>query len=112
VIVYVPNAQPDPLSMGPVTCDRCGASISGQPIAIALTDYKGQFKLDNVPVGSNIPVVMQIGRWRKQITINTVTKCTSAPIPATSTNMPRTKAEGDIPRIALSTGNADAFECL
>ena len=37
VVVYVPNAALDPVPEG-ASCDRCGATLSGKPIASALTD--------------------------------------------------------------------------
>ena len=111
-IVYVPNGQTQPFTAG-VTCDRCGAVTSGSPVVDTLTGPDGTFELKNVPTGSNIPLVIQIGRWRRQVTLPSVPACTTTPI--TDVNLlrlPRNKSEGDIPLIAIATGNADPFECL
>jgi hypothetical protein len=48
-IVYVPNAPVDPFPTTGVTCDKCGTSPSGRPVATALSDADGKFKLTNVP---------------------------------------------------------------
>ncbi len=112
VNVYVPNAALDPIPEG-TSCDRCSAQLSGKPIATALTDANGRFVLENVPATQNVPVVIQVGKWRRQITIPTVTACVDNPITdANLTRLPRTKAEGHIPRMALTTGGSDALECL
>jgi hypothetical protein len=77
-----------------------------------LTDATGSFKLDNVPVGGNVPLVIQMGRWRRQVVLPTVAGCTSTAIDAVSTSLPGKRADGDIPRIAIVTGHADPMECL
>src|SRR6185369_10514001 len=88
VIVYVPNSTPEPFKKG-VTCDKCGALASGSPIVTALTDYKGNFKLDKVPVGTDIPLVIQLGKWRRQITIPSVKACETTPLTdKTKTRLP------------------------
>jgi hypothetical protein len=111
VIVYVPNAPVDPIVNG-ATCDRCGA-ISGSPIASAITDAKGQFVLKDVPVMANVPLVIQVGKWRRQITIPTVASCSDTPLSDKNLmRLPRSAAEGDLPKMALATGGADALECL
>jgi hypothetical protein len=109
-IVYVPNATPDPFSSG-ASCDKCAAP-SGQPLTAALTGPDGKFQLRNVPVGDNIPLVVQIGRWRRQVKIPKVAPCVDTAIPAELSRLPRSRAEGDIPLTAIATGNADALECV
>ena len=111
VIVYVPNAPVDPIVNG-ATCDRCGG-ISGNPIASAITDAAGKFVLKDVPVMDNVPLVIQVGKWRRQITIPAVTSCGDTAVTDKNlTRLPRSAMEGDLPKMALATGNADALECL
>lgn len=111
-IVYVPNGTVQPFPDGGVTCDRCGP-VSGSPIASALTGSDGRFELLDVPAGQNIPLVIQLGKWRRQVTIPQVTACEVAELTDPNlTRLPRNKSEGDIPQMAIATGGADPFECL
>jgi hypothetical protein len=111
IIVYVPNSPVAPITTG-ASCDKCG-TITGDPIASALTDASGRFKLDNVPVTTNVPLVIQVGKWRRQITVPAVASCTDTALTnKDETRLPRSQTEGDLPQIALTTGNADALECL
>ncbi len=73
-MVYVPNAPLDDLVEG-VTCQTCDTSVSGQPVAAALTDATGSFTMTDVPVGTNIPVVIQTGKWRRNVTLPQVKAC-------------------------------------
>jgi hypothetical protein len=111
VAVYVPNAPVAPLKDG-ATCDRCDASILN-PVTSAISDETGTFVLQDAPVGANIPLVIQVGKWRRQITIPTVNGCVDNPMMDPQvTRLPRNKMEGDIPKIAISVGGADQMECL
>jgi hypothetical protein len=112
-LVYVPNAAVQPFTNN-VTCSQCGAPASGSPLVTATTGVDGRFQLQNVPcgMGINLPVVIQLGRWRRQITIPNVACCANTALTIDQTRMPRNKGEGDIPHIAMATGNVDALECV
>jgi hypothetical protein len=111
VVVYVPGSTPAPLKTG-ASCDSCNSLYTGNPIATSLTDTSGKFTITNAPVGTKVPLVIQIGKWRKQLQIPTVTACTDNPQPDKSLSLPTMGSEGDIPNIAVSTGGADSLECL
>jgi hypothetical protein len=112
VVVYVPNATIDPIPDG-LTCGDCDSQLSGSPLVSTITDTQGRFILENVPVGADIPLVMQIGKWRRQITIPSVAECVENPLTdAQQTRLPKSSAEGNLPKIALTTGDADPLFCL
>ena len=117
ITVYVPNKAVAPIADGP-SCDPCdpvtGTSLlSGEPIAVTKTDVTGAFTLGDVPVGANVPLVIQVGKWRREITIDNVPGCTNTPLPnADLLRLPRNQKEGHIPKMALTTGSADVLECL
>ena len=129
VLVYIPNGTPTAFtSRASETmaqqCTTCGADVSGNPLVTTFTAYDGTFTLTNVPVGSNIPVVIQLGRWRRQFKVNVTSSCASNAvlavggtsngnaIPSGYLVMPNKQSEGDIPLTAISTGNVDAMECV
>jgi hypothetical protein len=109
VLVYVPNAAVEPFTSG-VSCDQCGV-VSGAPLVTALTGADGSFVLRDVPAGKDIPLVIQVGRWRRQVKIAQVAPCADTALDAELTRLPRTKAEGNIPHMAIATGTYDPFEC-
>ena len=122
VLVYIPNAAVDPFSAG-VSCPVVGAPPSGSPVAGATTAVDGTFTILNAPVGSNIPLVIVSGRWRRQLTISTVSACVNNALPSApysaKTNpvmpfasFPQNQSQGDIPKIAIATGAVDAVECV
>jgi hypothetical protein len=110
-IVYIPNTPTQPFTQG-VACDHCGAPVSGSPIAVVLTGADGRFSIENAPVGDDIPLVIQIGRWRRVVSIPHVSACSTTELPPELTHLPRTQAEGDIPLMAIATGLFDPMECL
>jgi hypothetical protein len=113
-LVYVPNGPVQPFTPG-VACGDCSAQVTGAPLVSAVTGADGTFTITNMPVGPNIPLVIQNGRWRRQFTIPNVPACVDTPLPTSGPGqirMPRTKAEGDIPLMGFVTGFADTLECV
>lgn len=110
--VLIPNAELAPFTEG-VTCDRCGAPLAGDPVASAQTNFMGQFTLVNVPAGNSIPLVVQLGKWRRTVTIPAVVPCQDNPLTDHDlTRLPRTQSEGHMPRIAVTLGGCDQVSCL
>ncbi|MEO7113169.1 MAG: carboxypeptidase-like regulatory domain-containing protein, partial [Polyangiaceae bacterium] len=111
VIVYVPNSPISPFTNG-VSCDTCG-QVSGNPVTSTVSNPDGTFKLTGVPNGANIPLVFQVGKWRRQVTISNVAKCADNPIADPNMErLPKNHTEGDMPNIAISTGSYDSIACV
>ena len=117
ILVYVPTFPNDPLPAitHGMSCDTCAAKIDNA-MATALTDAKGKFTITDAPVGANIPIVVQIGKWRRKFTMPNVAQCVDNAYPNPNTpsqrlRLPAKKSEGDMPLIALSTG-CDPMESL
>jgi hypothetical protein len=122
ITVYVPNADLDPIKDGP-SCDPCdpntGTSLlSGKPVVFTKTGTDGKFILGkttqvDVPAGTNIPMVIQVGKWQRKVLIPEVKACQDNPITDMALlHLPRNQSEGHIPKMALTTGGSDAMECL
>jgi hypothetical protein len=109
-VVYVPRDRGELPAFRPgVACESCTEPVPAT--AVALSGADGTFLLEDVPSGS-VDLVVQLGKWRRKQTI-TVAPCQDNPLTdADLTRLPRTRLEGDIPKIALSTGHSDALECL
>jgi hypothetical protein len=119
VDVYIPNSAGGALDAIPIGVNAnscsCDALFSGSPIVVTNTAADGTFTIKNAPDGANIPLVVQIGKWRKEITIPSVAQCGSTD--AGSIPLPKSLNDGtgkyeSIPNIAVSTGGADTLECL
>jgi hypothetical protein len=109
-VVYVPKADGAlPAFPVGVACERCADPVPAR--AVALSGPDGTFRLEDVPAGK-VDLVVQLGKWRRKQTIS-VLPCQDNPLSDRNlTRLPRTQLEGDIPKIALSTGHSDALECL
>jgi hypothetical protein len=108
ILVYIPNATVDPFTPG-VSCPVVGTPPSGSPLVGTTSAVDGTFTITNVPVGTNVPLVIQSGRWRRQVTVPSTTACANTSF---STRFPKNQTEGDIPLFAVATGGADNVECV
>ena len=83
VSVYVPAtplvALPEGVPTGADACS-CAALYQSGAVVVTSTAEDGSFTLKNAPTGSAVPLVIQIGKWRRQYTIN-VTSCQDNPHP-------------------------------
>jgi hypothetical protein len=114
IVVYVPSEPVAAITTG-AGCYSCTDLYTGSPIAYAVTDAAGKFTLDGVPDGANIPLVVQVGKWRMQYTLPAVTACQANDAGAllnAKLRLPNNHHAGDIPSIAIATGGADSLECL
>src|SRR5690606_28207100 len=80
VVVYVPSEPLQPLARG-AACETCDGNFSGRPIAATVSDAAGRFTLDisAVPQRENIPLVIQAGKWRRQVTLAAAADCANTP---------------------------------
>ena len=145
-VVMVPNGgTTSPWGVTPIPAGVSSAACDGAPLPKAVTytytGTDGSFTLSGVPVGTNIPIVIQTGRWRRMITINTSALTCGSPALNISANncagtnnysgsvgcltrLPRTQAcdtvndpacvvgQQNIPLTAIATGALDAEECM
>jgi hypothetical protein len=70
-VVFVPNGTVAPFVDG-VACDSCDSLVSGTPIAWTKTDATGHFTLLEVPSDTSFPLVVQLGRWRRQVAVDPI----------------------------------------
>jgi hypothetical protein len=114
VVVYVPKFpenELEPITPG-AACEQCPATIK-DVIGTALTDSAGHFVLKNMPAGDNIPLVVQIGKWRRKVILPHVNQCQDNALTDPSlTRLPKNQTEGDLPQLAMVTGGCDPLPCL
>jgi hypothetical protein len=120
--VYVPLDAVDPLPSFPsgASCGTCANAPSLAAVAVAQTGPDGKFALINVPStdvapGNPIPLVVEVGKWRREVLLTSVPKCQTTAVDPSNSRLPRNQTDGaggkaDIPRIAIAQGN-DPVEC-
>lgn len=112
VFVYVPSRTPDPIPPGHPRCSACQADATGGPLVSDSTDAKGWFHVVDVPAGDDVPLVLQVGKWRRQIVAPHIDPCVdNTLLDPELVRLPARASEGDMPIMALATG-CDAIECF
>ncbi len=113
-VVYAASGSPEeiPTGVGTGACLRCDAELShivGMPTH---TNVDGTFQLNDVTPGDDVRIVVQIGKWRREVVVPHVESCMNTPLDPEDTRLPRNSSEGHLPRFALTTGSCDGMECL
>jgi hypothetical protein len=115
VVVFIPNDPAGALpaiKQGTNTCNTCDVSI-GDYVTATTSAADGTFTLTGVPAATHVPLVVQIGKWRREVFLSQTKGCTSNKVPGSSlTRLPANRSEGDIPQMALVTGGADNLGCF
>ncbi len=106
VLVYATTEPVDPLPPG-VQCLTYQAPTGA--VSYAYTNFDGTFTLTNVPQGDSYTIVIQAGKWRRQFPNQVVG---TTPLTGLALHMPADHTQGDIPLIAVATGNLDGSECV
>jgi len=118
VTVYIPTAPltatPKGVATGAEACS-CSPLPSTGVLASATTAADGTFTIDDAPAGPGVPLVLQIGKWRRVLKVD-ITPCVINPQSEGSLTLPGSVPAGNsldsMPDIAVSTGSADSLECL
>ena len=111
VTVYVPEDALESVDPG-ASCEQCGEELSGTPITDTTTNVDGQFVLTDVPAGENIPLVVEVGKWRRVTSVDSVEPCEETAVAPEETRLPRNRDEGEIPQISVTSGACDALACF
>lgn len=109
--IAVWDHAPTPFPRG-VLCDACGALGSEQPLQSVVSGADGKFTLNLDPVKKQATFFLTVrkARFRKVSAAVAITACGSVALTVAQTSLPKTSAEGDVPKIAISSGNRDHLE--
>ncbi len=115
VVIFIPTDPAgtlSPVKQGTNSCNTCDVSI-GNYVTATTSKEDGTFTLKGVPAAKHVPLVVQIGKWRREVFLTEVKGCTANVVPGSSlTRLPANRSEGDIPQMALVTGGADNLGCF
>jgi hypothetical protein len=130
-IVYIPA---EPIAVLPTvfegvdpndaaSCGRCEderlVAENESVLAAAVTDFKGEFTLSGrIPVDTAFNLVIKVGKWRRVVEVpaGVAVACETHPLDLEATRLAATADDGlagtHLPKIAVSTGDVDAMECV
>ena len=109
--ITVLAAIPAALTHG-VFCEMCNAGSTSGALATVIAGIDGKFTLalDPLTKRSTLVVAIRKAGFRRVLAAVPVTACASTTLDATQTHLPRNATEGDVPKIAISSGNKDHLE--
>ena len=114
ILVFVPAPGYPPPTFSQGIAGGCAVQSTLVPAKLLVsttTAFDGSFTLTSPDLaGTNVPIVIQAGKWRAQLVVPTVTACATTQF---SASMPAATGPGvDLPHIAVVTGGADGIECI
>jgi hypothetical protein len=117
-VVYIPNNLDGLTALAQGPGNSCGTCVTpqGSPLAGAVTGPDGSFTIKKAPVGVKVPLVVQVGKWRRMTYVAVSNACAgNALTDVNATRLPRAQTDGDkasLPKIAIGVGDADRLQCL
>jgi hypothetical protein len=114
VVVFIPNDPAGtipPITPGTHSCNTCDVSI-GNYVSVTTSDADGHFTLTGVPAIPHLPLVVQTGKWRREVFLPQVAACSNTAVAAANSRLPKNHQEGDMPQMALLTGGCDDLGCF
>jgi hypothetical protein len=113
VVVFIPNdvTSLPAITPGTHTCNTCDVSI-GDYVVATQTDATGSFTLNGVPTAKQVPVTVQIGKWRRTTYVDIDNDCASNTVAPGVLHLPGKQADGDMPQMAILTGGCDDLGCF
>jgi hypothetical protein len=115
VVVYVPEDPNTVPNIVPGTSSCVACTTIRDFVTIELTDAQGHFTLRGAPTGKNVPLILQVGKWRRTISVPNVVDCGTTELPNSGSGqarLPRNRMEGDMPGMAILTGGCDNVACF
>jgi hypothetical protein len=112
ILVYVPQATVSAFTDGvnpstPVK-DSYATLVTGNPLVSVTTGADGSFSLSGVPAGTDVPLVIQAGRWRRQFVISSVAACTTTALYSTAVTTVGTDP-GDLSTSNVTQGGSSSL---
>ena len=109
VLVYASTTAVTPPPSGVQCLTSANQSPTGaNVVSYANTAFDGTFTLQNIPENASYTIVIQAGKWQRQFSETVGT----SPLTGLQLSMPANHTQGNIPMIAIATGNADGAECV
>lgn len=102
---------PAPLGRG-VVCESCTAEVSDKPLLTAIAAADGTFSLslDTLKKRANYIVTVKKARFRRVLPGVNLEACGATVLTPAQAALPKNTTEGDVPKIAISSGNRDHLE--